>query len=163
MGIDMLVKLYELPELCCVPGKCEPGISVRKTIGPEKHLVIDWVRRNFGGAWASEVDVALCNRPSTCWIAVKKEPSPQIVGFVAYDATALGFLGPMGVASDYRKRHIGRELLLTALWEMKTIGYGYSVIGHVGAATPFYSKVVGAREIEGSDSSVWATWVGAAQ
>jgi hypothetical protein len=51
---DMLVKLYELGhDWGFVAEQAALGITVRKPIGPEKHLLVDWVREHLGDAWAS--------------------------------------------------------------------------------------------------------------
>jgi hypothetical protein len=54
---DMLVKLYEIKDDWSFLAEQEKwGIIIRKPIGPEKHLVIDWVREKFSDGWASEID-----------------------------------------------------------------------------------------------------------
>ena len=150
---DMLVKLYDLNYDNY--SDHQNGILVRKPIGPERCLVIDWVRKKFNSAWASETSVALSNRPSTCFIALQNK---KIVGFACYDATALGYFGPMGVSLMSRKKGIGELLLKISLLDMKNRGYGYAIIGGVGPAK-FYEKTVGAVDIEGSDPGIWKTWV----
>ena len=61
---DMLSKLYEIQDdWNFMTEQAALGVTLRKPIGPEKHLVTDWVRDNFGDVWASETDVALTNRP----------------------------------------------------------------------------------------------------
>ena len=45
---DMLVKLYDLPKLDPILQLMEEqGITVRRGIPPEKHLVLNWIRENF--------------------------------------------------------------------------------------------------------------------
>jgi GNAT superfamily N-acetyltransferase len=152
----MLVKLYEVEDDWSFLARQEElGITVRKPIGPEKHLVVGWIREKFGDAWASEADMALSNRPISCWIAIH-EGKP--IGFACYDATALGFFGPMGVDEQHRGRNTGKSLLLACLLDMKLKGYGYAVIGAVGPAE-FYSKAAEAVEIPDSTPSVWKTWL----
>ena len=61
---DMLVKLYALKnDWSFLSKQKKSGIIIRKPIGPEKHVVIEWVRKRFYDAWASEADVAMSNRP----------------------------------------------------------------------------------------------------
>jgi len=61
---DMLLKLYDLPELVpIVKGLADQGIIVRRAMPYEKHLVVDWVRNSFGDGWASECDVAFGKLP----------------------------------------------------------------------------------------------------
>src|SRR5574337_1399524 len=148
---DMLVKLYDLRDDWGFLAKpAAQGITIRKPIGTEQHLVIDWVRDHFGDAWASETNAALSNRPVTCFIACQRH---ALIGFACYDATALGFFGPGGVAERYRGQGTGKALLLACLLDMKLKGYGYAIIGGVGPAE-FYMKTVGAIEIPNSTPSI---------
>jgi hypothetical protein len=164
----MLVKLYELDlDWGFVAEQAALGITVRKPIGPEKHLLVDWVREHFSGAWASETDCAVSNTPTSVFVAIQQGPPPgegtlssdgTLIGFGCYDATALGFFGPVGVLEPHRGRGTGRALLLACLLDMKLKGYGYAVIGAVGPAD-FYRKTVGAVEIPGSAPGLWKTWI----
>ena len=149
---DMLVKLYHLPNDWSFLGEQEArGVEIRKPIGPEKHLIEDWVKANFNDAWSSEVDRALCNTPVSCFIAVK---DTKLLGFACYDATALGYFGPTGVEESQRGQGIGKALLLACLLDMKLKGYGYAAIGAVGPAD-FYRKAAGAVEIPDSTPGIW--------
>jgi hypothetical protein len=149
---DMLVKLYDLPDdWAFITAMQQRGVTLRKPIGPERHYIIDWVRAEFGDGWASETDVALGNRPVSCFIALKGE---KLVGFACYDATALGMFGPTGVLETERQQRIGAALLLACMLDMKLQGYGYAVIGDPGP-TEFYQKVVGAVDIPGSWPGVY--------
>ena len=155
---DMLVKLYDIEDnWAFLSEQAGQGVAIRKPIGPEKYYVIDWVREKFSGyqGWDSETDVALSNRPATCFVAIKAQ---TLVGFACYDATALGFFGPTGVDEPYRGRGIGKALLLACLLDMKLKGYGYAIIGYVGP-TEFYKKTVGAVEIPDSTPSLWKNWL----
>jgi GNAT superfamily N-acetyltransferase len=145
--MDMLVKIYDLDDdWHFMAGQKNQGIIIRKPIGPEKHLIIEWVSETFGLAWAAETDAALGNRPWTCFAAVKKE---AFIGFACYDATALGFFGPIGVDPSHRGGGTGRALLLACLLDMKLKGYGYAVVGSVKDIN-FFKKTVGAAEIPDS-------------
>jgi len=150
---DMLVKLYELPlSLDFVAQAAGGGVVIRKPIGPEKHLVIEWIRRHFNAGWASEFDASMGHPPFTSFLATEDN---ELVGFACYDATALGIFGPTGVREDRRGRGIGKALLLACLTEMKLKGYGYAIIGSVGPAE-FYEKSCGAVVIDDSTPSIWA-------
>jgi ribosomal protein S18 acetylase RimI-like enzyme len=149
---DMLVKLYEIQDdWTFLAEQAARGITVRKPIGPERQLVIDWVREHFDDAWASEADVAYSNRPITCFVALQRQ---TLIGFACYDATTLGFFGPSGVDEEQRGRGIGKALLLACLLDMKLKGYGYAIIGDVGPAE-FYMKVAKAVEIPNSTPGVY--------
>ena len=153
---DMLVKLYELKDDWGFLGSQEElGITIRKPIGPEKHLIIDWVRNNFSDAWASETDIAISNIPKTCFIAIKDDKN---IGFACYDATALGFFGPIGVLQSCRGLATGKALLRACMLDMKLKGYGYAIIGSTDLYK-FYEHCVGAVEIPDSSPGLWKTWI----
>ena len=152
----MLVKLFELgDDWQFIAEQKTQGITIRKPIGPEKHLIVEWVADNFGVSWAGETDVAFTNRPRTCFVAVQYE---TIVGFACYDATALGFFGPVGVDRLHRRKGIGTALLRACLLDMRLKGYGYAVVGAV-KDTDFYRITVGAQEIPGSTPGFYSTRV----
>ena len=153
---DLLVKLYELDDdWAFMPEQEKLGITIRKPIGPEKNFLLSWVRKTFEDGWASEMDMAFSNRPISCFVAVQDQTP---VGFACYDATALGFLGPMGVNESCRGKGTGRALLLACLLDMKLKGYGYAVIGDVGPVA-FYQKAVGAVEIPDSTPGFYNNWL----
>ena len=152
----MLVKLFELgDDWQFIAEQKNQEITIRKPIGPEKHLIVEWVADNFGISWAGETDVAFTNSPRTCFVAINYE---SIVGFACYDATALGFFGPVGVDRRHRRKGIGTALLRACLLDMRLKGYGYAVVGAV-KDTDFYKYTVGAIEITGSTPGFYRTWV----
>ena len=149
---DMLIKLYELEDDWRFLSKQQVlGIRLRKPIGPEKHGIIAWVADHFGAGWASETDVALCNKPGTCFVAVK---DTNIIGFACYDATALGFFGPIGVEKSHRKKGTGKALMTACLQDMKLKGYGYAIVGAI-KDTNYYKNAVGAIEIQDSSPGIY--------
>lgn len=149
---DMLVKLYTLPPLEPVLQQQQAvGIDIRRALANEKHLVVDWVRRNFHLNWVSECEVAFTRQPVSCFIAVEQG---QVIGFACHDATYRNFFGPTGVSEQARGRGVGKALLLACLHAMAAQGYGYAIIGWVGPAE-FYTKTVGAVKIEGSDPGIY--------
>jgi GNAT superfamily N-acetyltransferase len=149
---DMLIKLYELEDHWQFLAKQQAlGISLRKPIGPEKRSIIAWVADHFGAGWASETDVALSNKPGTSFVAVK---DTKIIGFACYDATALGFFGPIGVAKSHRKKGTGTALMTACLLDMKLKGYGYAIVGAVKDAN-YYKNAVGAIEIPDSSPGIY--------
>jgi GNAT superfamily N-acetyltransferase len=108
-------------------------------VGQEKRLVVNWVEKNFFCAWESETDVAISNKPISCFIALKER---ELIGFYCYDATALGYFGAMGVQETFRGKGTGKALLMASLLDMKLKGYGYAIIGTVDIPE-FYEKAVG--------------------
>jgi GNAT superfamily N-acetyltransferase len=150
--MDMLVKLYELPNSQAAYDRLrQSGTTMRRALAPEKHKVTAWVRNSFSEAWASEVEVAFSRQPVSCFIAIQHG---KIVGFACHDATCRNFFGPTGVEPSLRKSGIGAALLFACLEAMKQQGFGYAIIGGVGPAA-FYTKTVGAVAIEGSAPGIY--------
>lgn len=149
---DMLVKLYELPEKeTLVRQLADAGITIRRGLPPEKHLVKAWVRDTFSAHWESEVDVAFSRQPVSCMIAVENE---RIVGFGCYEATNKNYFGPTGVDPSMRGKGVGKALLLACMHGLRDEGYAYAIIGGAGP-TEFYSKTIGAIPIEGSVPGIY--------
>ena len=142
--MDMLIKLYEFAPDGAAPRSAE--VVCRKPIAPEHDLIVDWVGGRFTSGWASEARVAMANRPVSLFVAIRSE---ALIGFCCYDATARGFVGPIGVAESERGSGVGAALLRACLHDMRTMGYAYAVAGAVGAPE-FFRRVAGATEIEGS-------------
>ena len=119
---DMLIKLYDLAdEWGFIAEQKNRGVAIRKPIGPEKHPAVKWVAGHFSPGWAAETDVAFSNTPRSCFAAVK---AAKFIGFACYDATALGYFGPIGVEKSERGQGIGQALLKACLLDMKLKGYG---------------------------------------
>jgi len=150
---DMLVRLYALPDSAPLRADLtRQGICIRPCRPYEAHALYEWVGRVFSTRWVSECTVAMAHTPTGCIIATQNH---RIVGFACYDATARGFIGPMGVDPSARGRKIGAAVLITALEHMRDAGYAYAVIGGVGPAA-FYEKCVGAVPIADSDPGIYA-------
>src|SRR6185295_17759740 len=130
----------------------QEGVDVRRAIAPEKHVVVSWVRQQFGEGWASECEVSFARLPISCFRAQRGQ---DVLGFACYDATAKAFFGPTGVLESERNKGIGTALLLMALQAMAAEGYAYAIIGGVGPAE-FYAKAVGAVPIAGSTPGIYA-------
>jgi len=145
--MDMLMKLWEQ-----APPAHRPGIHLRKPLGAEQALIARWIDFHFSPGWSSEAAAAMANRPPTLFIA---QQGNEIQGFCCYDATARGFVGPIGVLDSARGKGLGAALLLACLHDMRTMGYGYAVAGHVGAPE-FFRKVAGAIEIPDSTPGIYA-------
>lgn len=150
--IDMLVRLYDLPESGTLAARvAENKVLVRRPGAYEKHLVEDFVREHFSPKWVSEVAVAFSRQPVACWIATREK---RILGFACYETTGRGYFGPTGVAEEARGLGLGKLLLLRALEAQREAGYAYAIIGGVGPKE-FYAKAVGAIEIPGSDPGIY--------
>jgi GNAT superfamily N-acetyltransferase len=145
---DLLVPLYSLPGR-----KPLREYAVRRVMAYEGKAVRKWVGAGFSSGWASEILPAVSRTPSTIFVAVDNE-SGRLAGFCAWDCTALGFLGPVGVEEIFRGKGVGRAVVLEALYAMKEQGYGYGVIGDAGAEN-FFKSVCGATVIPGSTPGVY--------
>ena len=149
---DMLVKLYDLPELApLVKSLANRGIVIRRAMAYEKCDIIGWVQAAFGNGWASECDVAFSNHPISCFIATRTQ---EIIGFACYDSTCKNFFGPTGVTEKMQGCGIGRALLLSCLHAIAASGYAYAIIGAAGP-TGLYTNTVGAVPIHGSDPGIY--------
>lgn len=151
--VDMLVRLYALPDGEPLRSAlAEQGVQVRMCRPFEMNAVATWIGSTFSTRWVSEFTVAMAHQPTGCIIATRNH---EVVGFACYDATARGFIGPMGVDPALRMGGVGKALLVTALEQMRALGYGYAVIGGVGPQD-FYARTVGATVIENSSPGIYA-------
>jgi len=149
---DLVVKLYDLPDhRPWLERLQKEGLTIRRALSCDKHIVVEWVRKTFGKLWASECDVAFAGRPISCYIATKEG---QIVGFSCYDSSMKNFFGPVGVAEQARGRGIGTALLFKCLRAMASAGYAYAIVGDAGSPE-FYEKTVNARVIPGSSPGIY--------
>lgn len=150
--IDMLVRLYDLPESAVLyQAVAAEGVTLRRARAFEKHTVAAFVRENFSEKWVSEAEVALTRQPVACFIATRDK---QILGFACYDTTLRGFFGPTGVLESARGLGLGKALLFKSLEALRELGHAYAIIGGVGPRD-FYAKVCGAIEIPGSDPGTY--------
>lgn len=148
---DLLVRLYDLPENSAAEKLAEQGITIRRAIPPERHVVVDFAGSFFAG-WASECEFAFSALPVPVWIATYTD---QIVGFACAEATAKGFFGPTGVAEGWQGQGIGVALLFATLKGLREAGYAYAVIGGATDAIGFYKKYLDVMEVPGSVPGIY--------
>ncbi len=164
---DMLVKLYALPEVTpFLTALTQKGLEIRRPHPSEKYVLAEWVRQHFQESWAVGCEVALENKPASCYIAVEKSrahvpsnnpydlPEEVLIGFACYNVASKGMFGAMGVKEDYQRQGIGTALLLACLHAMKEEGYAYAVIGWV-ASVDFYARAAGATVIPDSEPGIF--------
>ncbi len=142
MGGDMIAGLYRLPDETDTAGTR----IVRAFVG-DKPEILGFVRTHFPH-WEGEIEHSLLQETPKCFLAVQ---DGRIVGVAAFDASARGFFGPIGVDGSCRGQGLGRALLLRTLHAMREYGYAYAVIGWVDEAAEFYRKTVGAEFIPGGE------------
>lgn len=152
-GGDMIVNLYTLPET-----EVRTNVKIKRAFVGDKETILSFVGEHFQKNWVYEVEHALMDEMSKCFIATE---NGKVLGFACYDASAKGFFGPIGVAPDRRGEQIGQALLMRTLIAMREYGYGYAVIGWVSDAENFYRKTVGAEYIKGGnpENSVYSNLV----
>ena len=157
MGCDMLVNLsrletgyYTEKEKALADTR---GIKIIRPLSPGFYKVSAFIRDNFSEGWESEVSAAYYNKPVSVFVAADNEK--KIVGFACYDATALGFFGPIGVSESARGFGVGVALVRRCMADMWEKGYGYAVIGGAGPVN-FYAKAVRAIEIPDDKPSVYS-------
>jgi GNAT superfamily N-acetyltransferase len=149
--IDMLVRLYDLPDSGeLYRSVAEKGVTLRRARAFEKHSVSAFAA-TFSAKWASETEVALARQPVTCFLATRDK---AILGFACCETTQKGYFGPTGVLEEARGLGIGKALLMMALECLRDTGYAYAIIGGVGPRE-FYEKACGAIPIPGSDPGIY--------
>jgi GNAT superfamily N-acetyltransferase len=145
---DMLMALHRLPAWCT---DTVGGAVIRKPLAPEYDFIVRWVGQQFSPGWASEARAALANRPVSLFIAVRDD---DLLGFCCFDATARGFVGPIGVDERARGQGIGAALLRVCLADMRAAGYAYAIAGAVGAPG-FFRRVANATPIPDSTPGIY--------
>lgn len=151
---DMLVKLFHLNS----PNELEnallsEGIRIKRALAPDKSEIEEFAKTCANEDYSDEVSAALTNVPATCYIATKGK---KLVGFACFEVTAKNFFGPMAVLEEYRKKGIGKALLLKSLVSMREMGYAYAIIGWpTKSAIPFYEKSVNASLIDEASSGLY--------
>ncbi|MCU7907178.1 MAG: GNAT family N-acetyltransferase [Candidatus Thiodiazotropha sp. (ex Epidulcina cf. delphinae)] len=149
---DMLIKLYELDfDWGSIHEQIGNDVTIRKPIGPDRPQLLSWAEMHFPALWVGELQHALANTPCSCFVAQRDS---SLLGFACYDATALGYFGPLGVVENSRGMGIGRSLTKACLLDMRLKGYGYAVVGMAGSAD-LYRKIAGAVEIPDSYPGIY--------
>lgn len=154
---DMLVDLMDLELPVELEKKLlEEGIQIKQALAPDRSKVMRFAV-TFSEEWSDEVAASFSNMPVTCYIAVKDK---EIIGFACYEATAKAFFGPTGVNLDYRKKGIGKALLLRALIGLRELGYAYGFIGSPAeSAIHFYTEAVHGTLIENKKGGIYRRMV----
>lgn len=104
--------------------------------------VREWVRSTFSDGWAHEAGLGFQHEPVTVWAA---RANRVLCGFAASNATGRNYFGPIGVAPDFRRRGIGRVLVVKCLEDMQRDGRRVAWIPTGLARIPFYHAAACAR------------------
>jgi GNAT superfamily N-acetyltransferase len=147
---DLLVKLYDLPtHLPVLERLAADGIEIRRALPAEKRSFQDGSQQ-FTVAWSSECEIAFCREPVACVIACEVTSC-----WVLLPRGGLsGLPRPLGVVPAWRKREIGKALLLTSLDALRSQGYAYAIIGWAGP-TAFFERTVNATPIANSEPGIY--------
>ena len=138
---DMLVKLYRLRYDYGFIEKLEAeDIRIGKPENDQVQPLLQWIGNNFCQEAAEQASLAFSSFPA-CGFVASQISTGDPLGYACYDATGLGFFGPIGILPGYRDRGISRALVLSCLFDMKMRGYGYAIIGNVGP-TRFYEDII---------------------
>lgn len=154
---DMLVDLMDIE----LPHKLEEklfseGIQFKRCLAPDRSKVMRFAAK-FSEEWADEVNAAFSNMPVSCYIAVKDK---EIIGFACYEATTKNFFGPTGVDENFRRKGIGKILLLKSLISLREMGYAYAFIGWPSDdAIHFYTEAVNGILIENKRNGIYRNMV----
>ncbi|MEW8051658.1 MAG: GNAT family N-acetyltransferase [Candidatus Thiodiazotropha sp.] len=149
---DMLIKLFNMDiDWSFISQQAQQQVVIRKPIGPDQKAILNWAENHFPQTWLGEIQRALNNTPCSCFIAQRDS---SLLGIACYDATALGFFGPLGVVESARGKGIGTSLTKACLLDMRLKGYGYAVVGMAGSAD-FYRKIANGIEIPDSNPGIY--------
>ena len=140
MARDMLVNLTSLPPMI---GPIE-GVTIRRALASERESASAWMLSMHNRSWHRQSDQAFDNNPIKAFVAV--DAANKIIGFGAYDSTAMNIFGPTAVDEAWRGKRIGTAILLACLYEMRENGFKYAIIGMAGPQD-YYKKAVGATPI----------------
>lgn len=150
--MDMLVRLYDLPDITPVMKKMdEQGIKIERAFPPNRLHIIDWVKKHSGIYGAGEAECCFGKKAPTLFIASRDN---KILGYACYNATAPDYFGPTRVLDEEQGKGIGKALLLKCMYALREEGYGYAIIGYVGPVE-FYEKCLGAVKIENSSPGLY--------
>jgi hypothetical protein len=117
------------------------NIDVRVPASSERDLIVDWIRREFGRGWASEMDKTFSNNPISSVIAVTREdtspPEQRLLAFCCYDSAGLGLSSTIAVqpsaeawkaAGGWKARAAVVGLIIQGMIrEMSAVGYRYCI------------------------------------
>ena len=120
----------------------EAGVTFHRPVQGEKAEVQEWIRTAFGEGWAHETGLAFRHSPSTVWVA---RSSGQVCGFAASNATGRDYVGPTGVGPDFRRRGIGRVLVVRCLGDMQADGRPVAWIPTGFGRIAYYNRAAGAE------------------
>ncbi|MEL3973628.1 GNAT family N-acetyltransferase [Rossellomorea oryzaecorticis] len=124
-----------------------PSVVTRQADMDDREMVVTFVIDKFGDEWGRTIGNGFhpVHEGVPIFIA---EQDDQLVGFAAFDVyrQKKAIYGPMGVIPGVRETGIGKNLLFSALNEMKKRGYMYVILKEAGPIE-FYEKACSAKLI----------------
>ena len=103
---DMLVNLLTLPsEEGLLQTLLADGIHIRRAMTPDKHRIVPRIAKLMGQSAASECEACFARTPVSLFIATK---GATVIGFAAYNATALDYFGRQVLITHTVGRESGR-------------------------------------------------------
>lgn len=141
-----------------------PGVAVRTPAASERLLLVDWVGREFGRGWASEIERAFARSPVSCLMACRGDEAlpaeERLLGFTAYDVIAPGMGSTIAVhprlSSWEERRALFVALVHAAASAMYQLGYEYVVASGISRRQLFLDAIPGAWTIPGSHPGPFA-------
>ena len=122
---DILIKLYGYNDDPAIYKRIEDqGVRIKRVMPMNITPVYEFIKDRFARAWADESLPALIN--GDCFVAVRGK---DLLGFHVIEASARGFVGPLGVVPEARRMGIGQALVLAAVKAMREKGYRYAIGG----------------------------------
>ena len=122
---DILIKLYGINDDPAINARIEAqGIKIKRVMPMNITPVYEFIKDRFARAWADESLPALIN--GDCFVAVQGK---ELLGFHVIEAPAKGFVGPLGVVPEARRKGIAQALVLVAVKAMREMGYRYAIGG----------------------------------
>ena len=120
------------------------GIVVRRA-GATDRTAIDQLLERQWPSWRPEVSTALSRTPPAVHVALSSAGG-NVAGFAAYDGNNVGtgWFGPMGTATVWEGRGIGRVLLRRCLHDLRSQSLSHAIIPWVGPVA-FYERHAAAR------------------
>jgi len=93
----------------------------------------------LGGTWAAEAALSLRREPVAVHLALR---GPAVIGFACHAGSRHGWLGPVGVTAEERRRGIARVLVRRCLVDVRAEGRAAAQVCWVGPVG-FYADAVG--------------------
>jgi len=114
------------------------GVEVRRAT-PADAAALDRAAAVLGGTWPAEAALSLRREPVAVHLALR---GPDVVGFACHAGSRHGWLGPVGVAPEKRRRGIARVLVRRCLVDVRAEGRAAAQVCWVGPVG-FYADAVG--------------------